>query len=413
MASWRGVRLRLPVRRGQLGRRASNAAAVLSLVGLIGAGLVTYGLIRNPIPLPARAQPTPIAGDTGTRYAGLSTIAPSQPLIGDSHVAIPGSVAYVRSGELFVQTGTTAVRITQSKAGSVASDPAWSPDGQWVYYVDTRQTHGWWYNADQGGIDYFLLTYPVLCRVHPDGLDAQAIMSGLIDYGRLQTFFWIHDPSISPDGTTAAVISDGPTDPTVSDNLLRFIDLRSGAFESTPDLPDEHPFGHSEPAYSPDGRRVAYVREGRKGNDGDPSIYLYDTADGTTSWLASGYRNPHWSPDGRYLAVTKSVGSRVDVAVIDASSGAEVGQVTSDGLSWAPVWSKAGDELVYMHLSGSVAGLRMVHIEASGGHLSFRGEPNLIDYGGLDAGSPVAWYIPATSSVAPSGPVPSVGPSAS
>ncbi|HEX7490905.1 MAG TPA: hypothetical protein VF337_04315, partial [Candidatus Limnocylindrales bacterium] len=240
----------------------------------------------------------------------------------------------------------------------------------------------------------YLLTYPVLCRVRPDGSGEQDIKSSLIQRYGGKTFFWMRHPSISPDGSTAAMISDGPTDPGFSDSVLSFISLAGGAFENTPELPDVTPLGHSEPAYSPDGKLVAYVEEGRNGDIGDPSIWLYDTARRTARVLARGYRQPAWSPDGEYLAVTKSGSSRPDIAVIDASTGSLIGQVTGDGASWSPVWSPAGDSLIYMNIQGSVARLRMVRISVSAAQVSSSIATWAGDYSGLDPGSAAAWYIP-------------------
>ena len=82
------------------------------------------------------------------------------------------------------------------------------------------------------------------------------------------------------------------------------------------------------------------------------------------------------------------------MAIIDASSGQLVGQITSDGLSWAPVWSPDGDAIIYSHLAGSVTELRMAYVSMTGGQLWYQNESNLIDYQGLDSGSAAAWYIP-------------------
>jgi hypothetical protein len=392
---------RLSAATGRIRRRAANAAALLSVVGLIAAGLVTYSLTQNPIPLPDRAEASSSAS-TKPLTDLYPSATPSKVVTGGPVIAVPGSIAYVTAGELYVQTGSNVVQITKSTDGSEAADPAWSRDGQWVYYIDTRLTKGWWYNPDGGVYDLFLLTYPVLCRAHPDGSGRQDVKSGLIEKRGRRSFFWIRQPSISPDGTTVAVISDGPYDPGVSDTLLSFIDLRSGAFQNTPALHRIHPFGHSDPEYSPDGKQVAFVVENRNGNAGYPSVRVYDIAARTAKWLANGYRNPSWSPDGRYLAVTKSGSSRPDIAILDASTGALIGQITADGQSWAPVWSPAGDTLIYKHTSGNAAVLRMVHVSVSGGHLAYYSEPNLMDYNGLDVGSAVAWYMPAVVEPLPS-----------
>jgi Tol biopolymer transport system component len=375
-------------------------AAAFSLIGLIAAGLVTYSFIRNPLPLPAsaaraQATATPIsafqAGATPTtRPATSNTVTPA------------GSLVYAKSGILYVQTGANIVQITTPYQSSQASDPAWSPDGNWVYYIDTRRTNGYWYDPSDGDIEPYLLPYPVLCRIHPDGTGEEDLKTSLIRRDGQETFFWMRQPSISPDGSTVAMISDGPTDPGVSDAVLSFLSIGTGAFENTPDLEENSPLGHGNPAYSPDGKTVAYVEEGRNGSQGDPTIWLYNVASRTARPLARGYRDPSWSPDGRFLAVTKGGPSRPDIAVLDASSGAFIGQVTSDGESWSPVWSPVGDTVLYMQLGGSSTSLQMVQVAVSPGQLSYVGVSNLMDYSGIDPGTRVAWYIPKSSGASPS-----------
>jgi Tol biopolymer transport system component len=151
--------------------------------------------------------------------------------------------------------------------------------------------------------------------------------------------------------------------------------------------------GKLEPAYSPDGSKIAYVMEGRSGADGAPGIWLYDVKTGNARLLAAGFRAPSWSPDGKYMAATRVSGSRLDVVVLDSATGQQVAQVTYDGFSWAPVWSPAGDELVYMHLSSTVVDLDMTHVR-SGTAFEFRMEPDLTEHSSLDGSSRAAGYVP-------------------
>jgi len=400
------------VGRSNPGARSSAVAAVLSLVGLLIGGLLTVQVYRTWTPKLTGGQATdsgttvPIVVETG------NTPAPSDLVVTNPDIAVPGTLVYVKAGELWVQSGTTTRQLTQSTDGSQASQPAWSPDGQWIYYIDTQITRSRWYDPDAlNVIAPYTLTYPVLCRIHPDGTGRQEILSSLIRQGALQTFFWIRQPSISPSGATAVVVSDGPTVPGASDVVLHFVTINSGKLGAALPLSENTPLGLADPAFSPDGSRLAYVMEGRSGKNGAPSIWLYDIDHRTSHKLAAGYRGPSWSPDGRYLAATRVSGDTLDVVVLDAVTGTQVGQVTSDGASWAPVWSPAGDELVYMHLTGAVVDLYMVHIGWSAGNPTFKIEPHLTEYSGLDGGSAAAWYIPG----APPSPseTPTAGPSAS
>ncbi|MFI5258579.1 MAG: hypothetical protein ACHQ01_03075 [Candidatus Limnocylindrales bacterium] len=68
MASWHKQRLRLPRRHPGDGRRAGNIAALLSLVGLIAAGLATYGHVTSSGGSPAfQAEPNLV------EYSGLDS----------------------------------------------------------------------------------------------------------------------------------------------------------------------------------------------------------------------------------------------------------------------------------------------------------------------------------------------------
>lgn len=399
------------VERSKTGGRASAVAPVLSLVGLLIAGLLTVQVYRNWTPKLAAGQAT----DSGTTVPivddNVNTPAPSDVVVTNPEITVPGTLVYVKAGNLWVQSGTTTRQLTQSTDGSQASQPAWSPDGQWIYYIDTRTTTSRWYDPDAGyAIARFTLTYPVLCRIHPDGTGKQEILSSLIRQGALRTFFWIRQPSISPSGATAVVVSDGPTVPGVSDAVLHFVTISSGKLGAALPLRENTPFGLADPTFSPDGSRLAYVMEGRSGKNGAPSIWLYDINQRTSRKLAANYRGPSWSPDGKYLAATRVSGDTLDVVVLDAATGKQVGQVTSDGASWAAVWSPAGDELVYMHLTGAVVDLYMVHIGGSAGSPTFKIEPHLTEYSGLDGGSAAAWYIPNSGQPAP-GPTVTPGPS--
>jgi tricorn protease len=74
------------------------------------------------------------------------------------------------------------------------------------------------------------------------------------------------------------------------------------------------------PAWSPDGKQIAYVSDAT----GEEQLYLIDDADGATPrqltrGLTGEHGTPVWSPDGRYLLL----GDRAaDIQLIDAATGA-------------------------------------------------------------------------------------------
>ncbi len=383
-----------------LRRQVRYVAPALSLVGIVIAGLLTWQLFVNPASIAGQGNADKSQGPGVVVH---NTPAPSDVVVTNPEVTVPGTLVYVKLGNLWVQEGSRTRQITISVDGSAASQPTWSPDGQWIYYIDTRITNGIWYNPNKGNaVDSYKLYYPVLCRVKPDGTGREDVLSGLIVSKSLKTFYWIRQPSISPDGNMAVVVSDGPTGPGDADTVLHLVDLAKGRLLGELGMPERRPLGHGDPSYSQDGSRIAYVMEGRSGSRGVPSVWLYDVAQKTGKKLAVGYRGPSWSPDGRFLAVTKVSGDRLDIVILDAATGKEVGRVTSDGSSWAPVWSQRGDELVYMHLDGSVVDLYMVHVTTdAAGTFIFKVEPNLTQYSGLDGSSRAAWYIPPTGRASP------------
>ena len=402
---------RAPKRRVFRGGGPLSVAPMLSLVGLLIIGLLTFQVYRNWAPsLSSAASATPTATPVPLVSGQTATPAPPSPtdtIATNPQISVPGTLVYVKDGRLWVQSGTASHAITEPVDGSRVSQPAFSADGQWIYYIDTRVTSGRWYNPnDYGAVTRYTYYYPVLCRVHPDGSGQKDVLSSLIHQGKLLTFYWITQPSISSTGNTVAVVSDGPSVPGVQDPGIHYVSTTNGHIGAALPLRETSPLGLSDPAFSPDGTQLAYTMEGRSGKYGAPSIWIFKN--GSAHKLANGYRAAAWSPDARYIAATKVSGDTLNVVVLDATSGRQVATVTSDDASWGPVWSPAGDELVYMHITGTVVDLNMVYISGSGADMTFKIEPHLTDYSGLDGASPAAWFVPGYGPT----PTPSATPTA-
>ena len=100
-----------------------------------------------------------------------------------------------------------------------------------------------------------------------------------------------------------------------------------------------YPGSESEPAFSPDGRQIAFVWDGDKEGNFDIYVKLVDVGKPlrlTTDPAMD--HGPVWSPDGRYIAFLRrqSIGSETAI-LIPALGGPErkLGQV-ADGLDWSP-----------------------------------------------------------------------------
>jgi TolB protein len=130
------------------------------------------------------------------------------------------------------------------------------------------------------------------------------------------------------------------------------------------------------PAWSPDGRRLAYVSFER----GNSSIYIQEIATGAREVVAS-FRGingaPAFSPDGSRLALTLSRSGNPEIYVMDLPSKA-LTQITRHwGIDTEPVWTPDGRGLIFT--SDRAGKPQLYSVPAEGGEprrMTFQGEYN-------------------------------------
>ena len=133
-----------------------------------------------------------------------------------------------------------------------------------------------------------------------------------------------------------------------------------------------------------------------------PRIYVYTLESGKARALTGpGYLHPSYSPDGRYLAATRTSAFGTDVVILDAATGGELLRITDDGDSWGPTWSPAGNQLAYLHVEGQVVDLRMAQLEGSAPAWTLGATADLTTNAGLDSRSRPDWFIPEDQLPAP------------
>jgi Tol biopolymer transport system component len=356
-----------------------GVAPLLALLGLAVIAVLSVSLLTGSLP----------TGPGGGPGGPVRTATPSGVVITDPRGNVPGTLVYSKDGNIWLQSGSKATQLTASGLDSM---PTWSVDGKWIYFIRSFERIGRW--PVNGAPRLYELNIPYLERIHPDGSGASAIVGGTFTQGGYTWATFIRQPSISPDGKTAAVISDGPN-PTTSDLVLKFINLSTGAITS-PRLPDISGLGHQDPAWSPDGKSVLYVRNGREGTRGAPIIIRYDIATKkSTNLTGAGYIAPAWSPDGRYIAATKTDAFGTDIVILNARTGAELLRLTNDTNSFDPTWSPAGDAITFFRVDRGVVDLELVKLTGTAPQWAIGDRLALTVAAGLDAGSRPGWFIPA------------------
>jgi dipeptidyl aminopeptidase/acylaminoacyl peptidase len=376
-------------------------APILSIVGLLVLALITLTLMQGGVPFIGGSK------GTGTQPGAIGgpaeTPAPSNVVIVPDVVAFPGSIVYAKAGNIWIQTGKETRELT---TGGSDAMPSWSPDGTSIIFIRTVGSLGTW---PSGGVDRrYDETTPSVMRINADGSGKPVvILSGVVRRGSRTWHAWIRQPVLSPDGRTLAIVSDRP-DPTRSDVVLQFYDLTSKR-SKVPAVTEEAPLGHQDPAWRSDGKVLLYVRNGRDGVRGAPVIYRLDVAKAKAAPLTGpGYLEPNFSPDGRYVAATKTTAFGNDLVILDAVTGRELMRVTTDGASWAPVWSPVGDSIAFLHIQGQIVDLKLATLDGVAPNWTVKAITDLTQVSGLDGASRPDWFVPPDQLPAPAAtPVPS------
>ncbi len=257
--------------------------------------------------------------------------------------------------------------------------PRYSPDGSWIAF-----------EADEGGTDVrdiFLVEAgggePIRVTDHPlqdanvswspdsrtlyfntgewfDGAIAAYDVAG----GDLRRVGPGGSGTLSPDGTTFAYV--GNTKPNDDDQSNSDIWLR-GARGGEPRLltPGTFDAMDVEPAWSPDGERLAFISD----RNGFNNLGVIDIATGTATMLLVEnveHSEPRWSPDGRWISFTKNLDYDYHIFRIPAGGG-EAEQLTSAGgvnggsraagqTRGGHRWHPSGTQIVYTHSDPSRTG---------------------------------------------------------
>jgi Tol biopolymer transport system component len=374
------------------GLRSGVVAPLVAFVGLLLGALISLQLLSVGVGTGPGGPGDPGPGDPGSPQRTRNPIVERTP--DPSVVVTPppergtevrGTLLFARTGNIWAASGRELRQITNRGTDSY---PVWSPDGDRIYFIETKSKLA--RVPYEGREAKYTLEYPVIMSVAPDGSGRTEVQTSLFKLsGGSDWFYWLLQPDLSPDGRTFAVVSDAPD--AIGDITLSTVPATGGRITNL-GVRSAAGLGHNDPAWSPDGERIAFTYNAREGNDGAPRIGIYTVATRKVKMLrGTGYAAPSWSPDGRFIAAERTSGRGRDIVILDAANGSEVARPTTDGRSFSPVFSPDGTQIAYLHLEGVGVDLRLMTFDPSWTLLD---DKAVTEDGSLDAGSPPAWFFP-------------------
>jgi Tol biopolymer transport system component len=381
----RPARARDPYGVGPMG---SLIAPIASVVGLVLIAIVTVNLFNYELPFTGLTGGGTDNGNAGAPGPG-ATPAPSGVVVVPEEATFLGSIVYAKGGNIWIQTDQGARQLTTTGGASM---PSFSADGKWVTYVQSKDEIGRW--PVRGRPNYYDIQMQDLMRISADGNgQPQRLMAGRVKRGSLLWSAWIRQPVLSPDGKTVALVTDAP-DPDESNVVLQFYDTQRKRLTRA-GVNEVGVLGHQDPEWRPDGKVLLYTQNGRDGSRGAPVIIRLDPkTDRIRIMTGPGYMQGSYSPDGRYIAATRTTPRGTDVVILNGSTGNVLMRVTDDGASWAPTWSPSGDAVAFLHIEGQTVDLRLAKLDGRAPSWTVAETIDLTQVSGLDAASRPDWHIP-------------------
>ena len=214
--------------------------------------------------------------------------------------------------------GTGRRQVTTSSPAK--SQPAWSPDGTRIAYV-------------ANSFDVDAQTDPEIWSISASGTGAIQITANTVSDT---------SPAWSPGGTRIAFVrgfdvwvmaAAGGTETNLTPNI------------GTPCPPEGCYQGRdADPAWSPDGTKIAYVHGFDRLDGGLPNIWTMDSTTGAnkvniTNSTDVSFTTPSFSPAGDRLAVTGATGTNRDIWVINAVGGGRNRLETNPAFDTNPDWA--------------------------------------------------------------------------
>lgn len=161
--------------------------------------------------------------------------------------------------------------------------------------------------------------------------------------------FWDTEPAVSPDGTEIAFSSDAEDD---EDIYVMDIDGTDVVRLTGPGQGSD-----GEPDWSPDGRKIAFNRDG--------DIYVVASDGSSAPVKLKPGRAPAWSPDGKLIAFARPPDREGDIFVM-APDGSDVTRLTTDLEADSPTWAPNGKTIAFSATADSDGLFHLFSIASDG-----------------------------------------------
>jgi Tol biopolymer transport system component len=110
----------------------------------------------------------------------------------------------------------------------------------------------------------------------------------------------------------------------------------------------DDPLFNGQPAWSPDGSRIAFIEEEEAGSIATLHVMNSDgTGDRVLVNGTGSETQPEWSPDGKSIAYVKNTGGTPSIHVVETDGSNDQVLVNMNGVAEAPSWSPTGDRIAF------------------------------------------------------------------
>ena len=303
-------------------------------------------------------------------------------------VDLPGRLLYVRNKQIWMHEGKDEHSLQLT--GEVR-DPAWSADGKRIAFV----------RRDESFSDLYVLNMETGETSQVTSNDSQ-IQKRTQQY--VHDVTWAAKPAWSPDGQTIVFLGQKKPgtwegqQPSLYEFPLTLYQYKTnliGTRRPTNDDilgVDQQNSDVLSPAWSPDGRYLAYVQAPRDENPRRIMLYDFQSAQAKPyPGIPDGAYDPAWSPDGHRLAFAVNQDSATDIWAVEGTDGGTPQRLTKLGRARSPAWSPDGSMIAFVNVADDGTNVFTLSLKQQNGRLEGGDVVQVTGDGDIDATAGLSW----------------------